>query len=153
MAEQLFSIVNAVALVGWLSLAALPGKRWAQRVSQWLVPGLLAGVYVAIIAATWGRSPGGFSTLAAVSQLFESRWLLLAGWVHYLAFDLLIGNWIAQDARAHGIAHGWVLPCLGLTFSFGPAGWLSYLGLRAALGRPRREPGEAASASPRLGPT
>jgi len=28
-----------------------------------------------------------------VAQLFENRWLLLAGWVHYLAFDLFIGAW------------------------------------------------------------
>lgn len=144
MAEQLFSIVNTVALVGWVLLAVLPARRWARRLSQWLVPGLLAGVYVALIATTWGQGSGGFSTLAAVSQLFESRWLLLAGWVHYLAFDLFVGNWIVQDARERGVAHPWVLPCLLLTFLFGPAGWLSYLGLRAALARA----GRASAAGP-----
>ena len=135
MENQIFSVANAVALVGWVLLAALPRSRWAQRASTWLVPGLLALVYVAIVAATWGRSPGGFSSLTDVALLFDNRWMLLAGWLHYLAFDLFIGCWITRDARAHGIAHGWVLPSLTLTFLFGPAGWLSYLGLRTALRR------------------
>ena len=51
-------------------------------------------VYVAIIATTWGSSSGGFSSLADVSALFSNPWLLLAGWVHYLAFDLLVGSWV-----------------------------------------------------------
>ncbi|MBV9613183.1 MAG: DUF4281 domain-containing protein [Acidobacteriaceae bacterium] len=29
-------------------------------------------------------------------------WLLLAGWVHYLAFDLLVGSWELQDATKYG---------------------------------------------------
>jgi hypothetical protein len=58
---------------------------------------------------------------------------LLAGWIHYLAFDLFVGSWLVRDAHLRGIAHGWVLPLLFLTFLFGPAGLLSYLGLRAVL--------------------
>ena len=135
MANTVFSILNLIALVGWVLLAALPGRRWAERVSGWVVPGVLAGSYVAIIASSWGQSSGGFSSLADVALLFENPWLLLAGWVHYLAFDLLIGGWIVRDARERGVAHGWVLPSLVLTFLFGPAGWLSYLGLRLVLHR------------------
>lgn len=104
-----------------------------------LIPAALAALYVVIVGATWGKSPAGFSSLSAVSQLFESPWMLLAGWVHYLAFDLFAGSWIARDSRERGIAHPWIPPCLLLTFLFGPAGWLSYLGLRAAL-RPRTIP-------------
>jgi hypothetical protein len=134
MANQVFSIVNLIALGGWVLLAAFPHRRWpAERVSGWLLPAVLAGVYVVIVASSWGRSPGGFSSLVAVSQLFENPWLLLAGWVHYLAFDLLVGSWIVRDSRERGIKHRWVLPSLLLTFLFGPAGWLSYLGLRAAI--------------------
>ena len=133
MANTVFSIVNLIAIVGWVLLAALPGRRWAERASAWVVPGVLAASYVAIIASSWGQSSGGFSSLADVALLFEDPWLLLAGWIHYLAFDLLIGNWIVRDAQQRGLSHGWVLPSLVLTFLFGPAGWLSYLGLRRAL--------------------
>ena len=44
----------------------------------------------------WG--PGGFGSLAEVRQLFERPGLLAAGWLHYLAFDLFVGTWIARDA-------------------------------------------------------
>jgi len=70
--------------------------------------------------------PGGFSTLAGVGTLFSNPWLLLAGWMHYLAFDLLVGSWELEDAAERGIPHWIVVPCLLLTFLFGPAGWLLY---------------------------
>jgi hypothetical protein len=95
------------------------------------VPALLALVYAAIVATQWGGSAGGFQTLSAVATLFSQPWLLLAGWVHYLAFDLFVGTWEVLDAQERGIPHGLVLPCLALTFAFGPAGWLAYAMLRA----------------------
>jgi len=80
-------------------------------------------------------SSGGFSSLSAVATLFTQPWLLLAGWMHYLAFDLIVGSWEVSDARERGIPHFAVVPCLVLTFMFGPAGWLAYSGLRAAYAR------------------
>jgi hypothetical protein len=133
MASHIFSVVNLIAMLGWVLLAALPQPRWrADRVSGCWIPAVLSGLYLVIVAMTWGKAPGGFSSLAAVSQLFTNPWMLLAGWIHYLAFDLFVGGWIVRDSRERGIAHGWLLPSLLLTFLFGPAGWLSYLGLRAA---------------------
>jgi hypothetical protein len=78
-----------------------------------------------------GRGPGDFQTLAGVSALFSSPWVLLAGWIHYLAFDLLVGVWEVRDSRSRGIPHLLVVPCLALTFMFGPAGWLLYQGVRS----------------------
>jgi hypothetical protein len=57
--------------------------------------------------------------------------LLLAGWVHYMAFDLFIGAWETRDARRAGVPHLMVVPCLILTFMLGPIGLLVYLALRA----------------------
>ena len=92
-------------------------------------------VYVAIIASAWGGSEGGFSSLDGVASLFANRWLLLAGWTHYLAFDLLVGGWEVRDARERGIPHLLVVPCLALTFMFGPAGWLLYQLIRRVSSR------------------
>lgn len=129
--EQVFSIANTIALLSWILLAVLPGRVWVTKiVTTTATPALLALLYIGIIAAWLGRASGGFSTLAAVSALFANPWLLLAGWVHYLAFDLLIGSWEMDDSRQRGIPHWWVLPCLFLTFMFGPAGWLLYRLLR-----------------------
>ena len=125
--EQVFSIVNLIATVAWVALVILPGRRWVTDVvTSTAVPLLFALVYVAIVAATVGRTPGGFSTLAGVATLFSNPWALLAGWIHYLAFDLLIGTWETRDAREHGVPHVLLVPCLILTFLFGPAGWLLY---------------------------
>jgi hypothetical protein len=87
-------------------------------------------MYVVLIVARWGSAEGGFGSLADVRRLFEDPYLLLAGWVHYLAFDLFLGSWEVRDAQRHGVAHLLVVPCLVLTFLFGPAGLLSYLTIR-----------------------
>ena len=129
--EGLFSIANMVALAGWLLLFVLPRQRWAAHVATaWVIPGVLAAAYVAVVATHILGSPGGFSTLSAVATLFANPWLLLAGWIHYLAFDLLVGSWEARDARDRGMPHLALVPCLALTFLFGPAGWLLYLLVR-----------------------
>ena len=88
-AESAFSLLNTIALAGWILLAVLPGRRWVTDiVTSVAIPALLAMVYVALIVSTFGRAEGSFSSLAGVSSLFREPWLLLAGWVHYLAFDM-----------------------------------------------------------------
>jgi hypothetical protein len=134
-AETAFSIVNATALVAWIALMLLPGRRWVNQLAVTSVAALFAAAYIAIIAPRWMTSPGGFSSLAAVATLFANPWLLLAGWIHYLAFDLLIGSWEVRDARGRGIPHLAVVPCLLLTFMFGPAGWLLYMAARTVFQR------------------
>jgi Domain of unknown function (DUF4281) len=129
--ETIFSIVNPLALVGWILLVVLPRQRWvADTACSWAIPGVLAVTYVAVIATHILGSPGGFSSLPAVAALFSNPWLLLGGWIHYLAFDLFVGSWEARDARERGVPHMALVPCLALTFLFGPAGWLLYAGVR-----------------------
>lgn len=128
--ERLFSMLNALALAGWLSLVFLPRARWTGTVVPLLVPALLAVAYIALIAASLPWSGGGFSSLTGVETLFRNRWALLAGWTHYLAFDLFVGGWEIHDARERGVPHLLVVPALVLTLLFGPAGWLLYLAIR-----------------------
>jgi hypothetical protein len=61
---------------------------------------------------------------------FSNDWHLLAGWVHYLAFDLFIGSWQVRDAQKHRVPHLAVVPGLILTFLFGPVGLLLYRTIR-----------------------
>jgi Domain of unknown function (DUF4281) len=130
-ANQIFSVANLVAGATWLVLALFPRRRWATHVAAGaVVPALFSGAYVVIIAATFREAQGGFSSLPEVALLFSDPWLLLAGWIHYLAFDLLVGAWEVRDSQQRRIPHLLVVPCLALTFMFGPAGWLLYMGLR-----------------------
>ena len=67
--------------------------------------------------------------------LFTMPEIALAGWIHYLAFDLFVGAWEVRTARREGIAFLLVLPCLALTFLFGPAGFLAFSAPARSRGR------------------
>ncbi len=125
--EQLFSIANLTAMLGWILMIVLPRWRWTARiVLSGLIPLLLSLVYLVLIVTTFGRTEGGFGSLAEVAKLFRNDWVLLAGWVHYLVFDLFVGSWELRDAQRNGLSHWLVIPCLLLTFLFGPIGFLLY---------------------------
>jgi len=128
--ETVFSVASMLATVGWLLLAVIPRRFvWPVRAAR-LIALALAFTYVALLAAFFTRSEGGFGSLADVGLLFQSSGALLAGWVHYLAFDLLIGSWEREEAIRVGLHPLMLIPSLFLTFMFGPAGWLCFLGLR-----------------------
>lgn len=131
--DLIFSLSNGLAAAAWLALAVSPhGTRWApqvRRLAGRAVPLLFAAVYVALFAAS-GMGDGGYGSIAAVQRLMAVPALLTAGWLHYLAFDLFVGAWIAERAGALGLPHLLVLPLLALTFMFGPAGLLGFAVLR-----------------------
>lgn len=131
--ETLFAVANPLALAGWIVLAASPWMpRLADRVAGFGIPLLLSLVYAALILAFWAGAEGGFDSLPNVMRLFAQPEIALAGWLHYLAFDLFIGAWEVRVARREAIPHLLVLPCLALTFLFGPVGLLLFFGLRLA---------------------
>ncbi len=142
--EAVFQVVNTAALACWVLLAVRPRAVLVQRMAGTAVPLALAGLYAVLAACFLGRGPGDFNSLAGVSMLFANPWILLAGWVHYLAFDLLTGVWEVRDAARRGVPHWLVLPCLVLTFMLGPAGWLLYQLVR------RSWPGPAVPIRPEL---
>ncbi len=138
-----FSIVNPAALLGWLLLAAglFSSGRLRQRLllaGGRVLPLLLCLAYAVALILYGDTAPGGgFGTLEQVATLFRSPGLLLAGWIHFLAFDLFIGRWIVDDALARGLPRPAVLPSLLLTFLLGPVGLGLHFGLRLLLARPR----------------
>lgn len=139
--EALFDISGPLVLLGWAALAFSPlSPLWADRLAAVALPTLLSLAYTALILAWWSGAPGGFSSLPEVMALFTTPGVALAGWLHYLAFDLFVGAWITRTARAEGLAHVFVLPCLALTFLFGPAGFVAFSILRAARALTVKEP-------------
>lgn len=133
--ETLFSAASTLALCGWLLLALAILFRWP-RLRDWgpglAVPLALSLLYTALIAVYWGQAAGGFDQLASVRALFQSDGLLLAGWVHYLAYDLFLGAWIARDAESRRLPRALLIPVLPLAFLFGPAGFLLWLMIRTS---------------------
>lgn len=131
--DQIFQATSIMAMSGWIVLLSSPWlKRWAWIISGAAIPLLLSIAYAGLILAFWSGAEGGFDSLANVQKLFERPELALAGWIHFLAFDLFVGVWVARTAQAEGVAFWMVVPCLFLTFMFGPAGYLAFSGLRLA---------------------
>ncbi len=128
--DTLFSIGSAIAALGWLLLILLPRHRIAMLVAGVGVPLTIAALYLVLIVRYFPSAKGGFGSLADVALLFSEPALLLAGWIHYLAFDLFIGAWETRDAQAHNVPHLLLVPCLILTFMLGPIGLLSYFAIR-----------------------
>jgi hypothetical protein len=134
--DAVFGAANSLAMLGWIALAASPARvRWAgaaRLLAGRVVPLMLAVVYVALFARN-GMADGGYGSLAEVRRLFAVPELLAAGWLHYLAFDLFVGSWIAERGAALGLPHLLLLPLLALTFLFGPAGLLAFVALHAVV--------------------
>ena len=128
-ASFLFQIANSVALVGWLILAAgIVTNRPFLRdtLAGWLWPLGLSMLYAALIVSFFFKAEGGFDSLANVQRLFAFEWAALAGWIHYLAFDLFMGAYISRNLMTAGHSRWWLIGLLPLTFMFGPIGFVAY---------------------------
>ena len=130
--EQVFRIANAAILPPWLLMLILPkASITAQVIDSNVFTIGLALLYVFYVAQSLGKSTkGDFTTLDGIGKMFSNPVALLAGWVHYLVFDLFVGAWIWRDALQNGYAHWVLLLCLPFTLMMGPVGLLLYLGLK-----------------------
>ena len=134
-----FGITNNVGLLFWaaliVSLFVARARPLVWPVTQFVVPALWAVLYVLLLAQGLPQAEGGFDSIAGIRGLFANDSALTAGWLHYLAFDLFVGTWIARDSVERRIPALVVAPCLVLTLIFGPSGLLAYFLLRLAFGR------------------
>lgn len=132
----LFLICNFGVLPFWALLVVAPSWEWTERlVHSALIPLLLAAVYALALFSSARPEGASMSSLAGVMALFTVPEAMLAGWVHYLAFDLFVGAWAVRDARRLEIPHVAVAPCLLLTLMLGPIGLAAYCVLRLAMRR------------------
>lgn len=131
--DAIFQVTNTLALISWILLLIFPFKPLTTK--------LLIGISVSLLALTYAvlvfqvLKPGDFqqfNSLEGISSLMSVPGAALVGWIHYLAFDLLAGLFIVNNAAKHGIKHLVLIPCLIGTFMLGPAGLLLYLIIRWA---------------------
>lgn len=129
-----FGWANSVAMIGWALLIFTPRWKYTQGAINFAVLPVLFGVaYAFLIFSNLGNTGLDFSSMEAVRQLFSNDEALLAGWIHYLAFDLIVGALILKNGQKQGLHHAWLIPCLLGTFMLGPVGFLLYTVLRLAL--------------------
>lgn len=147
-----FNLANGVAILMWLILLFLPRREILLTLVLYGGIGLLCLAYAAgvagLLSGAWGGGAAGadFTTIEGVRAIFSTDGGVTIGWIHYLAFDLFAGLWIARDADAKGAGRLAQAPVLLLTFVAGPAGLLAWLALRG-----RFAPGGISHRSPRTG--
>lgn len=130
-ADTLFRISSSLALIGWILLLAFHKTLWIGKVLTGTIITIFALMYTGLIATNLGAfQADSFNSLNNIESLFRNRYALLAGWIHYLAFDLFTGIFIVNDARKNGIGFWPLLPCLFFTFMLGPFGLFLYIVLR-----------------------
>lgn len=126
-----YTIINASTAPLWLAMILFPNSRVTATLVKAATP-LLAGLgvtYTALLAA--GVVGGGekldFRDPDSVRRALASPDAFLAGWTHYLAFDLFVGRWIWQESVAAGRRSRLAL---FLTWMAGPAGLTLHLAQR-----------------------
>ena len=128
-----FSIANLLVLPMWILMIFLPKWKVTKFLMHYkLIPLLLSLIYaVYIIQSLMTGGMMDFGSLASVAELFKEETAVLAGWVHYLAFDLLVGMWIVGQNKEVGVHQALLAVCLLGTFMFGPLGFLLFMLLKA----------------------
>ena len=133
-----FAAANLLALVMWAALILMP--RWPALLAAVLYLGIgllclayalgLAGILTGALDPVGGSGGADFSNIKGVRSIFASDGGVTIGWIHYLAFDLFVGLWIARDADAKGFSRLVQAPILLATFLAGPLGLLVWLAIR-----------------------
>jgi len=132
--DTLFELANGLALITWIVLILFQRASWLKSAILGVSITLLAIAYTLLIITSFDAgSFESFGSLSGVMSLFQNSEAVLAGWIHYLAFDLLAGLYIVSNAEKLGINRWVITPSLLLTFMMGPLGLLTYLIIRLIL--------------------
>ncbi|WP_299213673.1 ABA4-like family protein [uncultured Dokdonia sp.] len=130
---EVFSIAGMITMPMWILMILLP--KWKVTrffIDYKVIPLALSAVYaVYIFKAIHIGGAMDFGSLDAVMALFTEQNAVLAGWVHYLAFDLVVGMWMLDQNKKLHIHQVLMAPCLFGTFMFGPIGFLLFMIIRA----------------------
>ena len=126
--DTIYILANVLAFGGWIAL--LLSVYLSETVSLFasrVVPVVLAVVYTVLMFSLLPFKGGGFESLTSLAKLFAQPEIALAGWIHYLVFDLFIGAWQVQTAKRDKLPKLLIVPALLLTMLLGPLGLLFFL--------------------------
>ena len=125
---ELFSWLNSLAMLGWALLIISPRRwHWLVITTGIVIPSIVGLVYGGLMFTHFTSvEGGGYGSLAQVQALMANESLVVAGWSHYLCFDLVIGTLIAIEGDKRGLHRVIQIPILLMTFMFGPVGLLLF---------------------------
>jgi heme-degrading monooxygenase HmoA len=134
-AGRLYRVLNLTPVLWWGAMILAPRARLTRALAESPLPYLVLGLFytVALLKAMIERGAPDYGSLEdGPRRLLGSDTGLLAGWSHYLAFDLFAGLWIYRQGLSEGRTTR--IPLL-LTFLAGPLGLLWFL-VQRGLRRP-----------------
>jgi hypothetical protein len=132
--RRLYAVVNTCTAPLWLLMIVAPGSAVTARAVRAATPlyAVLGATYVGLLASSWGGERVDFRDPESVRAGLAKGRPFLAGWAHYIAFDLFVGRWIWEQGLAQRRS---TRLALLLTWVAGPAGLTLWLGQRAVAGR------------------
>src|SRR5690606_40298214 len=102
--DIVYGLTGMLIIMCWALLILHPDRRSRFiTVPKFAVPVLFGLIYAGIMMAGFFDSGGGYGSIAEVRALFAHDDILLAGWLHYLAYDFFIGVLIAYHAERIGL--------------------------------------------------
>jgi hypothetical protein len=125
--RRVYAVVNTCTAPVWLAMVLLPRSALTAAAVRLCTPlyAALGASYVGLLASGWGGERVDFRDPDTVrSGLLQPRGFL-AGWAHYIAFDLFVGRWIWEQGLASGRS---TRVALLLTWMAGPSGLAVWLG-------------------------
>lgn len=139
--DDIYLALNLGVLPFWALIIFVPFLKITDTlVHSVLAPIVLGVTYGWLLASVMGGAVqmpegAGFASLDALMKTFSVKEAVVAGWAHYIVFDLFVGAWIARDAQRIGLNQFIVAPALVLTLMIGPIGLLTYLLMRGISGK------------------
>ena len=98
--------INLSSLPFWLAMILFPRSRFTAKLIERVAPLHLAlSVFYSGTLITSGVKADervDFGNLESVQRAFQSPEAMLAGWTHYISFDLFVGAWIWRRSVAEG---------------------------------------------------
>lgn len=130
--RALYTVINTCTAPIWLAMILAPRSPATRQVVRLSTPlyAALGASYVGLLASGWGGERVDFRDPDTVRRGLQQPRSFLAGWAHYIAFDLFVGRWVWEQGlvqrRSTRLA-------LVFTWLAGPAGlgiWLGQSRLR-----------------------
>ena len=133
--RRIYAVINSCSAPLWLLMVLLPRAPLTRRAVSLATPlyAVLGASYVGLLAAGWGGERVDFRDPETVRAGLAQPKGFLAGWAHYIAFDLFVGRWIWEQGLIQGRS---TRAALLLTWFTGPAGLTVWLAQSAGSRKP-----------------
>ena len=130
--ENIYYAANFGVIPCWLLLIFFPNHMITKFiVKSVIIPALLSTAYIFVTYQIF-LTENIFEVfdlylgLEQIYTLFSNEAFLLIFWLHFLAINLFVGNWIASDSKTYQVTKILVIISLITTYFTGPIGLLIY---------------------------